>query len=227
MPENRQARLHGILGMTNTGKSWYVLNVLIPFHQKRFPEKKQVIVACEDHPDYSRYEIITAEMLSPKIWKNPKPGSVKRIIVNPSDLDQIDFTFKMMNEHLSNSIVYVEDAGSFFPDRLKTTPGIIAFNGSCKNQNRDCFYQFWNFGEIPKRMTSWFKTMVIFPVGDVYWDDKKQETIWDPQAKTKLGANFYKIRGPYEEVLKQKLAAEKLKLPVTDPRAHPKTVVIF
>lgn len=227
MPETRQARIHGIIGMTNTGKSWYVLNVLIPFHQQNYPAKKQVIVACEDHPDYSKYPIIKPEMLNPEIWKNPKPGTVKRILVNPSDLTEVDHVFDMMNKYLPNSVVYIEDAGSFLPERLKTCPGVVSFIGSSKNQNRDVFFQFWNFNEIPKRMSSWFRTMVIFPVGDVGMNFDNGKIFWPSDSVKRLGAHYYKIKPIYEEVLKKKIAADKMKLPPSDPRAHPKAIVIL
>lgn len=221
----RKARIHGIFGDTNSGKSWYVLNVLIPFYQKHHPHLKQVVITSEDHPDYSKYEFIEAAML-PR-WKNPAPGSVKRILVNPADLEQIDNVFMLMNNHLSNAVVYCEDAGGYLPDNMKNSPGILSFIGSAKNQNRETFFQFWAFSEIPNRMSGWFKSMVLFTTRDVVFNPRKNEVTWPSRSVNKLGSAFYKVQGPYEKVLEIKMKAQEMKLPDSDPRMHPKEIVFI
>ena len=145
----RQAIISLIIGMRNSGKSYYTRNVIIPKQKK-----KVLIIDTIDHEKYRDFQIIkTRAQLA--AWT----GGVKRFITNPVRLKE---DMIMLNETLSNCLIIFEDATKYFTANAPRELFMLLYDS--KQKGIDIILMYHGFKNITNEILANANTITLFKI---------------------------------------------------------------
>ncbi len=145
----RQAIISLIIGMRNSGKSYYTRNVIIPKQTK-----KVLIIDTIDHEKYRDFQIInTRAQLT--AWRT----GVKRFITNPVRLKE---DMNLLNETLSHCLIIFEDATKYFTSNAPRELFILLYNS--KQEKIDILLMYHGFKNITNEILANANTITLFKI---------------------------------------------------------------
>lgn len=145
----RQAIIGLIIGMRNSGKSYYTLHEIV----HKYP-KKVLIIDTIDHEKYRAFQVLksTAQV---KAWK----AGIKRWITN--DL-KIKEDMQFFNEVLSNCLVIFEDATKYF--RTNAPKELFQMLYDSKQKGIDVILMYHGFKKILPEILDNANYIELFPI---------------------------------------------------------------
>lgn len=136
-PPPRTTRVSMLLGTRGTGKSYYVLNTIIPQYMSKHPERLVLIVDTIDHPMYR-----DIPLLKVKDFKTVTQGLYRTFAT-----DKIDLLLTAIFGQLKNALIIFEDATKFVGSKI--TPQTRSFILNSKQRSVDVIYLFHGFVSAP------------------------------------------------------------------------------
>lgn len=208
----RLSKVLAIFGKSGSGKSWFVMNVLIPFYQKHHPHKRIAIVNDSDHPDYNEMGIKAVPVQWIPKWTQAKAGSVRQVIIGVTN-KEVDEAMLILHKHFYNGVVIFEDPKKYI--QQSPSKPVTKFFGDGKNHNVEIIFMYWHPADMPPTLISWIYAVFLF-------------TLSAPLsiAKDKLGSAYYVLLPAYKRVQERYARAKQRKLPDTHPDLHPYEEVI-
>jgi len=131
--------------------------------------KKILVVDTFEHPDYTDFQTITADML-PR-WKNGR----KRIIYR-SDED-----LQAINESVFNTLIVLEDCSKYITGDLSAPLRGIIFDS--KQKNNDVVIMYHGFRFIPPKLLSNVNYITLFKIGENLSASKQKIPNYDELLK--------------------------------------------
>jgi hypothetical protein len=121
---------------------------------------KILVVDTFEHPDYSDFQTITADML-PR-WKSGK----KRILY------RTDEDMQAINEHVKNTLIVMEDCTKYITgDMSKPVKGIVF---DSKQKNNDVLLMYHGFSFAPPKLLANVNYITLFKMGEAIHRSKSK-----------------------------------------------------
>lgn len=146
---SRQAIIGLIIGMRNSGKSYFCLNEIV----YKYP-KKVLIIDTIDHEKYREFQILTSQA-QVKAWRS----GIKRWVTN--DL-RIKEDMQFFNQTLNNCLVVFEDATKYF--RTNAPKELFQLLYDSKQKGIDVILMYHGFKKILPEILDNANYIELFPI---------------------------------------------------------------
>ncbi|MFZ4398871.1 MAG: hypothetical protein ACOYO1_02460 [Bacteroidales bacterium] len=143
-----------VLGNRGTGKTHFIIELLIKVYLKSNPDKKILIIDTLDHPSYKIIANLNIEDL--KAWRKP---SVYRIY--GSNTGEI---IEAVQQNVSNALIIFEDASKYVSKLMHSHVRTMIFDS--KQKNNDLVFLFHGFMATPPELFRISDTITLFKTGD-------------------------------------------------------------
>jgi len=148
---NRINYVNLLLGRRGTGKTYYLLNELIPTYQKHRPDMKILIMDTFENPGYKHIAKIDSKKI--KVWV--RPGSIYKVYGSNTKEILAD-----IQEDASNMLIIFEDATKYIKKVLQED--VRKFIIDSKQKNLDLIFLFHGFSSTPPELFRLADTLTMF-----------------------------------------------------------------
>lgn len=175
---NRINYVNLLLGKRGTGKTFYIINNLLPVYTKLHPQKKVFIFDTLDHPNYKQFKKIDFSEI-PHIKKT---GAFHCF---SSDTDSI----LKQAENIYNSLLIFEDSSKYL--RRQIPDSVRRFILDSKQKNTDILFLFHGFSFVPPELFRIADGILLFKCDNPAY--RKADII-----------NYNEVESAYNQIMKSK-----------------------